>query len=101
MKVAVAGAGAVGRSVARELLDNGHDVTVLTRHEGPVPPTPKLERTSRRGVDVLVISGGGSSYGRFPSGGPILERLFERTLLEVNPDVVLISHLINHSPLES
>ena len=29
---------------------------------------------------------------------PRLERLFERTLLEVDPDVVLISHLINHSP---
>jgi len=32
MKVAVAGAGAVGRSVARELLENGHDVTLIERN---------------------------------------------------------------------
>src|SRR3984893_3781452 len=32
MKVAVAGAGAVGRSVSRELLENGHDVTLIERN---------------------------------------------------------------------
>ncbi len=32
MKVAVAGAGAVGRSVTRELLENGHDVTLIERN---------------------------------------------------------------------
>src|SRR6201997_3090487 len=32
MKVAVAGAGAVGRSVTRELLGNGHDVTLVERN---------------------------------------------------------------------
>ena len=31
MKVAIAGAGAVGRSVARELIENQHDVTLLER----------------------------------------------------------------------
>ena len=31
MKVAIAGAGAVGRSIARELVDN-HDVTLLERN---------------------------------------------------------------------
>lgn len=31
MKVAIAGAGAVGRSIARELLDSNHDVTLLER----------------------------------------------------------------------
>jgi trk system potassium uptake protein len=31
MKVAIAGAGAVGRSIARELLENGHQVTLLER----------------------------------------------------------------------
>jgi glycosyltransferase involved in cell wall biosynthesis len=95
----VAGVERLSEQTAVALKANGHDVTVLTRYEGPVPPSAKLERTSRRGVEVLMISGGGTSYGRFPSGGPMLERLFERTLLEVNPDVVLISHLINHSPL--
>src|SRR6478736_443594 len=32
MKVAIAGAGAVGRSVARELLENGHDVSLIDRN---------------------------------------------------------------------
>jgi trk system potassium uptake protein len=32
MKVAIAGAGAVGRSIARELLDSKHDVTLLERN---------------------------------------------------------------------
>ena len=31
-EVAVAGAGAVGRSVARELMENGHDVTLIERN---------------------------------------------------------------------
>src|ERR1700712_1759629 len=36
MKVAVAGAGAVGRSVTRELIENNHDITLLERNPGHV-----------------------------------------------------------------
>jgi trk system potassium uptake protein TrkA len=32
MKVSIAGAGAVGRSIARELLENGHQVTLIERN---------------------------------------------------------------------
>ena len=32
MKVAIAGAGAVGRSIARELLENEHEVTLIERN---------------------------------------------------------------------
>ena len=32
MKVAIGGAGAVGRSIARELVENGHDVTLIERN---------------------------------------------------------------------
>jgi trk system potassium uptake protein len=32
MKVAIGGAGAVGRSIARELIENGHDVTLIERN---------------------------------------------------------------------
>ena len=38
MKVAIAGAGAVGRSIARELVDNGHAVTLIDRNAGHVEP---------------------------------------------------------------
>ncbi|MFM9034614.1 MAG: potassium channel family protein [Mycobacterium sp.] len=34
MRVAIAGAGAVGRSIARELVDNQHDVTLIERNPG-------------------------------------------------------------------
>ena len=32
MKVAIGGAGAVGRSIARELLENNHEVTLVERN---------------------------------------------------------------------
>jgi trk system potassium uptake protein TrkA len=32
MRVAIAGAGAVGRSIARELVENGHDITLIERN---------------------------------------------------------------------
>lgn len=38
MKVAIAGAGAVGRSIARELVENGHSVTLIDRNVGHVEP---------------------------------------------------------------
>ena len=34
MKVLIAGAGAVGRSIARELVDNSHEVTPIERNPG-------------------------------------------------------------------
>jgi trk system potassium uptake protein TrkA len=38
MRIGVAGAGAVGRSVARELLDNGHKVLLIERNPGHYEP---------------------------------------------------------------
>ncbi|WP_046315410.1 TrkA family potassium uptake protein [Mycobacterium sp. UM_Kg1] len=38
MKVAIAGAGAVGRSIARELLDSDHQVTLIERNPEHVDP---------------------------------------------------------------
>ena len=35
MRVAIAGAGAVGKSIATELLENGHEVLLITRTPGP------------------------------------------------------------------
>ena len=45
MKVAIAGAGAVGRSIARELVET-HDVTLLER-------TPERLRVTPRGMLLL------------------------------------------------
>jgi trk system potassium uptake protein TrkA len=38
MKVAIAGAGAVGRSIARDLLQNGHDVLLIDKEPNKVVP---------------------------------------------------------------
>ena len=38
MKVAIAGAGAVGRSIARELIENGHEVLLIDKDPGKVDP---------------------------------------------------------------
>ena len=81
------------------MTDRGHAVTVLTRRETPAPPLPALQPTERNGVPVLMISGAGPMTGRFPRGEGRLELMFERTVLDVAPDVVLISHLAGHSPL--
>jgi trk system potassium uptake protein TrkA len=39
MKVAIAGAGAVGRSIARELLENDHEVLLIDKDPGKVMPS--------------------------------------------------------------
>jgi trk system potassium uptake protein len=38
MKVAIAGAGAVGRSIARELIDNGHKVLLIDKEPDSIRP---------------------------------------------------------------
>lgn len=45
MRVAIAGAGAVGRSIARELVDNGHRVLLIDKNPASIRPerVPKAE----------------------------------------------------------
>ena len=38
MRVAIAGAGAVGRSIARELIDNGHEVLLIDKNADSIKP---------------------------------------------------------------
>ena len=73
MKVAIAGAGAVGRSVARELIENKHDVTLIERKiehidEDAIPAAhwrlgdacevSVLEATQLHEFDVVVAATG-------------------------------------------
>jgi trk system potassium uptake protein len=73
MKVAIAGAGAVGRSVARELVDNGYDVSLLERnpehihvdaipganwHLGDACELSLLESIKLQDFDVVVAATG-------------------------------------------
>ena len=38
MRVAIAGAGAVGRSIARELIEHGHKVLLIDKAPGSIRP---------------------------------------------------------------
>ncbi|MFV3115340.1 potassium channel family protein [Gordonia amicalis] len=73
MKVAIAGAGAVGRSIARELLVNSHDVTLFERKADHVDPDAvpgakwiladaceltKLEDAQLQTFDVMIAATG-------------------------------------------
>ena len=47
MKVAIAGAGKVGKSIARELAGIGHDVLLIDRH------AVLVEKSRIEGVDIV------------------------------------------------
>jgi glycosyltransferase involved in cell wall biosynthesis len=94
----VAGVERLTAQLAGELTARGHVVSVLTRQPGGQPPTVGVRHELRDGVPVTVAVGGGSTFGLFPGHEAALESVFERTLAEVSPDVVLITHLLNHSP---
>jgi len=49
MRVAIVGAGSVGRSIARELLHNGHQVLLIDRDADDVGlPRPRRHLAARR-----------------------------------------------------
>ena len=47
MRVAIAGAGAVGRSIAAELLDNGHEVLLIDKN-------PQVDRGGQRAAGGMA-----------------------------------------------
>ncbi len=94
----VAGVERLSAQVAETLTGRGHEVVVLTRDPSGSPPTLKLQREVREGVPVHSIVGGGSKHEQFPVQEPTLERIFERVLVEVDPEAILVTHLLNHSP---
>ena len=94
----VAGVERLTAQVAETLAARRHEVTVVTRRPAAEPRTFVLERDTRGGVPVVAIAGGGGESGHFPAREPTLERIFERLLVEIDPDVVLVTHLLYHSP---
>ncbi|GAA5172219.1 TrkA family potassium uptake protein [Pseudonocardia eucalypti] len=55
MRVAIAGAGAVGRSIAAELLDNGHEVMLIERDLSQIEPEA-VERAEWVNADACELS---------------------------------------------
>lgn len=73
MRVAIAGAGAVGRSIATELIDNGHDVLLIDKNPDAIKPErvpnaewlladscelSSLEEASLEQCDVVIAATG-------------------------------------------
>jgi glycosyltransferase involved in cell wall biosynthesis len=94
----VAGVERLTAQTAGELSERGHEVTVLTRQPSKAPATLALRREIRDGVPVVSIVGADSTFERFPGHESALDRIFERMLIELLPDVVLVTHLLHHSP---
>jgi glycosyltransferase involved in cell wall biosynthesis len=94
----VAGVERVSAQTARGLIERGHEVTVFTRRPSVAPPSFAIEREDRDGVAVATVVGGGPTFEQFPGHEPALEAAFARMLAETVPDVVLLSHLLHHSP---
>jgi glycosyltransferase involved in cell wall biosynthesis len=92
----VAGVERLTAQTAEQLLARGHQVTVLTRNPNETE-TLSIRREVRHGVPVVTIVGGGRNAERFPRLESDLEAAFERMLVEVLPDVVLVTHFMHHS----
>jgi glycosyltransferase involved in cell wall biosynthesis len=92
----VAGVERLSAQAAETLTGRGHEVTVMTRQASW--GSLGLRQEVREGVPVVVVHGGGRDFERFPNNEPALERIFERMLVELTPDVVLVTHLMHHSP---
>lgn len=94
----VAGVERLSAQTAVTLVERGHEVTVFARRRSGAPPEPRIEQYRRENVRMMMVVGG-DPPGDMLDAHSTFEQLFERCLLEVNPDVVLISHLMHHSPL--
>lgn len=89
----------VTEQAAASLTAAGHEVTILMRRATGAPALPAAQRLVIDGLEVVMVVGGGSArIGRFPGFQTRLDEIFERLLVELSPDVVVISHLITHSP---
>jgi len=99
MRVAIAGAGAVGRSVARELIGNGHRVLLIDRDPAALRPErvpdaewlladacelSSLEEAKLEGCDVVIAATGDDKVNLVTSLLAKTEFAVPRTVARVN-----------------
>jgi trk system potassium uptake protein TrkA len=99
MRVAIAGAGAVGRSVARELIGNGHQVLLIDRDTGALKPErvpdaewlladacelSSLEEAKLETCDVVIAATGDDKVNLVTSLLAKTEFAVPRTVARVN-----------------
>ncbi len=70
MRVAIAGAGAVGRSIARELIDNGHEVLLIDKDADSIKPerVPNAEWLLADSCELLARGGAAPALRRGDRG---------------------------------
>lgn len=99
MKVAIAGAGAVGRAIARELVDARHEVTLFEREPGHIEPSvlplaewvladacelQDLERAQLQTYDVMIAATGDDKVNLVVSLLATTEFAVSRVVARVN-----------------
>jgi trk system potassium uptake protein TrkA len=99
MRVAIAGAGAVGRSVARELIGNGHQVLLIDKDPGSLKPErvpeaewlladscelSSLEEAKLESCDVVIAATGDDKVNLVTSLLAKTEFAVPRTVARVN-----------------
>jgi trk system potassium uptake protein TrkA len=99
VRVAIAGAGAVGRSIARELIDNGHEVLLIDRDPGSIKPErvpnaewlladscelSSLEEAHLQNCDVVIAATGDDKVNLVTSLLAKTEFAVPRTVARVN-----------------
>ncbi|HXA54734.1 MAG TPA: glycosyltransferase [Solirubrobacteraceae bacterium] len=95
----VAGVERITEQSATTLAARGHEITIFARRPCAAPPIPRIQRLKNKQVDVMLVSGGSPTNGTVHSAGhSTLERLFEQSILETSPDVIVIAHVLHHSP---
>lgn len=103
MKVAIAGAGAVGRSIARELLQNKHEVLLIDKEPGKITPdripdagwllgdaceVVNLENAGLESYDVMISATGDDKVN-------LVVSLLAKTEFSVQRVVARINHPAN------
>ena len=99
MRVAIAGAGAVGRSIANELIDNGHEVMLIERDLAEIEPESvdraewvnadacelaSLEEAGLQGCDVVIAATGDDKVNLVVSLLAKMEFAVRRVVARVN-----------------
>ena len=71
MRVAIAGAGAVGRSIARELLENGHEVLLIDQNPSAikVDSVPRAEWLLADACEISSLDDAAPAVGTRRGGG--------------------------------
>ena len=94
MRVAIAGAGSVGRSIASELIENGHDVMLIDRDPGDQAASDEAAEWVQADACELAITGGGQAAGPATSSSPHRRRQGQSGRLAAGQDRFAVGRVV-------